>query len=503
MMTDKEIIAELAAEKASLTNEIADLKLELDRLTQNNEILRRALFGKKTEKTKEVLENSEQLGLFDEAENNRSASEQAEEENLVVTGHTRRKKRTREEIFKDLPVVEEIVEADTVCPKCGADTESIGKEKVRDEIVYEPARMYMKSIYKEVRKCTVCGTDKSPDGSISSVVVKAKVPAPVLPKSFCSPELLAYIIYEKYFKAVPLERLSKQFKEQGCPLSTQTLSNWVIAAAKLYFSPICDKMHRILLKEPLIHADETVVQVLHEEGRKPTAQSRMWVYCSGRKAEHQIRLYEYRPTRAGKNAAAFLNGFSGYLVCDGYAGYNNLPGATRCGCWAHVRRKFRDAIPDDPKLRERSAAKVGFEYCNRIYELERKYKEQNLSDEEYSEKRLDEAKALAGEFFAWAESVNAAPNSNLSKAVGYVLSQKKALMQFINDPLIPLDNNVAERAVKPFVIGRKNWLFSASTKGADASAMIYSVINTANENGVDIQKYLTMLFSKKEPGLPF
>lgn len=489
-----------------LESENASLKEEISRLEQQNEMLKRAMFGQKSEKTKVVIEG--QQNLFDEAESNQSVNEQKDEEELFVKGHSRKKKRTREEIFKDLPVEEEVIDSeDTRCPECGAETEIIGKEKVRDEIVYIPAKVYMKSIFRTVRKCTECGNDESLDGTrdnnTRNILVKAQVPAPVLPKSFCSPELLAYVIYEKYFKAVPLERISKQFNENGCPLSTQTLSNWVIAAGKTYFRPICEKLHGELLSQPLIHADETVVQVLQEEGRKAKTQSRMWVYCAGEKAEKQIRLYEYRPTRAGTNAEAFLSGFSGYLVCDGYQGYNNLPGITRCGCWAHLRRKFREAIPDKPELAEKSHAKTGFEYCNRIFTLEREYSERNLSDEDIGKERLARSKTAAGEFFAWAESLNVAGRTKLSEAIGYALSQKKSLLRFIENPIIPVDNNIAERTVKPFVIGRKNWLFSTSTKGADASAWIYSVINTAYANEINIQDYLIRIFKNHSLELPF
>lgn len=501
-MSDKETIAQLTAE-------IAALKEHNTWLQQNNDCLKRALFGQKSEKTQAVFsDGSQQLGLFDEAEANQSVAEQKDEEELFVTGHSRKKKRTREEIFKDLPVVEEIIPVEeTACPECGAETEVIGKEKIRDEIVYEPAKMYMKTIFAEVRKCPVCGNDESMDAventATRNVLIKAKASAPVLPKSFCSPELLSLIIYEKYFKAVPLERLSKQFTEQKCPLSTQTLSNWVIAAAKTYFKPIYDRLYTMLLAEPLIHADETVVQVLHEEGRKAKTQSRMWVYCTGEKAEHQIRLYEYCPTRAKTNAENFLNGFSGFLVCDGYAGYNNLPGTVRCGCWAHLRRRFRDAVPDDPILAEKSRAKTGFDYCNRLYALEREYKEKNLTPDEINLARRTQSAAVADEFFAWAQSLEVIGKTKLSEAIGYAISQKKALLQFVENPAVPLDNNAAERTVKPFVIGRKNWLFSTSPKGADASAMIYSVINTAFENGINIQSYLTQLFKIKSTDLPF
>ena len=185
--------------------------------------------------------------------------------------------------------------------------------------------------------------------------------------------------------------------------------------------------------------------------------------------------------------------WTAYLVCDGYDGYNKLTEVTRCGCWAHARRKFLEAMPNDKKLQETSKAKEGFEKINKLFELEREFKE--LSKEERYNQRQKQTKPVLDGFYAWLETINPIQGSGLAKAVQYAKNEKKYLYTFLENPNIPIDNNLAERTVKPFVIGRKNWLFSTSTKGAEASAMIYSIINTAEANGLNTRDYLTEVFN--------
>ena len=331
-----------------LVRENTDLKEENEELKRQLALLKRVAFGQKSEKT--VIEvNPDQLSLFNEAEKEQSVSEREEEKSIAIKGHSRNKKRTRDEIFKDLPVEEVIHKADTVCPECQSEMKVIGKEYIREELVYVPSKIFRRKHYAEVVKCPECGeyTDKSV--SEKTVIIKGKAPKSVLPKSYCSPELLAHIFYEKYAKAVPLERLSKDFKGMKAEISTATLANWVIEASDIYLKPVYQQLHSEILKKKVIHADETVVQVLHEENRKAKTQSRMWVYCTDK-----IKLYQYTQTRNGENAVNFLNGYTGYLVCDGYDGYNKLKDITRCGCWAHARRKFYEALPTDEEIRKTS-----------------------------------------------------------------------------------------------------------------------------------------------------
>ena len=284
--------------------------------------------------------------MFDEAEVEASPTSAKE----ITVGEHKRTKRTRDELTKDLPRETVVCEGPKTCEVCGAPTEVIGQEKIREELVYEPAKLYVREYVAEVRKCTECGKDESRDADLPDiepcVIMKGEAPEAMIPHSFCSPELLAHIAYEKYANAVPLYRQEKDFKAKGAILSRTTMANWIIWASEQWIRPIFAAMKTDLLQSPVIHADETVVQVLNEPGRKAKTDSRMWVYCNGKLNDKSVILFEYTPTRNGDNAARFLGSYNGYLVCDGYDGYNKLKSVTRCGCWAHVRRKFVDALPN-------------------------------------------------------------------------------------------------------------------------------------------------------------
>lgn len=491
---------------AALEEKIDAQQEEMNNLKQQNELLRKALYGQKSEKSEVVLENAEQLTLFDEAEAEAEIDVKNAEAGIEVAAHKRKSKRTHEELFENLPVEEVVHEAeDRNCPECGKEMEPVGKEFVRDELVYVPAKLFVRKHYAEVLKCLSCGTDESKDALLpdveKQVICKAGVPAPMIPHSFCSAELLAHILYNKYVQAVPLNRQEKEFKALGIELSRTTMANWVIYAAKKWAMPVYEAMKAQLLKESVIHADETVVQVLHEPGKKAKTDSRMWVYAAPKVTEHSKILFQYAPTRNGDNAVRFLGDYKGYLVCDGYDGYNKLTNVTRCGCFAHVRRKFVEALPTDETLLSTSKAAEGVCWCNKLFTLEQEY--DKLSPEEKHIQRQERTKPLLDGFFAWLETVNASSGSKLAKAVQYVRNEKKYLYSFLENPAVPIDNNRAENAIRPFVVGRKNWLFSDSVKGAEASAMFYSLAATAVANGLNVEAYFTTLLSSTKNVLPW
>lgn len=488
------------AENSCLKNELAEVKEQL-------EYLKKVLYGRKSEKSEVIFEGAEQIHMFNEAEEEADVNPKAPLQTTEVKAH-KRVKRTRDEIMENLPVEEVFHEAENkTCEKCGAEMTVIGKEKIRDELVYVPASLFLRRHVAEVVKCPSCGTDEEkdtqPDDIEKCVIHTASVPAPMIPHSFCSPELLAHIVYEKYVNAVPLYRLEKDFAAKGANISRTTMANWIIISSQLWAKPVWERIHRELLSSKVIHADETVVQVLNEPGRKPETESRMWAYCSGKYNGSNLILFEYRPTRNGDNAAKFLGDYSGYLICDGYDAYNKLKTAVRCGCWAHVRRKFVDALPSEKELLSSSAAAVGVEYCNRLFMLERKYNGEDeggkqvtepLTPEERRIRRGEESRQVIDEFYTWLASITPAGGTKLAKAVQYAKNEKKYLCRFLDDGEIPIDNNRAENAIRPFCVGRKNWLFSASVKGAEASAMFYSLVSTARANGKNAEEYLTELF---------
>ena len=430
--------------------------------------------------------------MFPEEAVHDTASEK--KETITVPEHKRKKKRIHEDWMSHLPI-EEIVheEEHPVCETCGSEMQEIGKEKAYAELVYTPAKMYVRRHIIKKYKCPECGKNPENDEKIEHCNIRrAEYPKPMIPRSFCSPELLAHIVYEKYGKAVPLHRQEKDFASKNISLLKATMSNWVLTAAEQWCQPILQKMKELLLAGKIIHADETTIQVLHEEGRKPTAVSRMWVYCNGKTNGQNINIFDYQPTRKGEHAKKFLHDFHGYLICDGWDAYNAVIDAVRCGCWAHARRKFVEAMPSDKALQSTSAAVKAVKFCNQIYHKEAKLTE--LDTEERNEQRLVKVKPLLEAFFAWLDTLQVSGKSKLAGAVQYTLNEKKYLCNFLEDGDIPIDNNRAENVIRPFAVGRRNWLFSNTANGAKASAVLYSLVSTAQANRLDAEKYLTKLF---------
>ena len=316
----------------------------------------------------------------------------------------------------------------------------------------------------------------------------------MIPGGFASAEAIAHIMTQKFIMASPLYRQEQEWARQGLKLSRQTMSNWVLRAAEDHLLPVYEELHRRLVQREVLHADETTLQVLHEPGKKAQTKSNMWLYRTGQDGGLPIGLYEYQPSREARHAERFLEGFSGYLHADGYQGYHKLPENIRVvGCWAHARRKFDEALNAlPPDQRKGTAALIGLEYCNQLFAWEEQFK--GLSPEERIKQRLKEEKPILDALLVWADSVSAAPKSALGKALHYLKEQwPYLLLRYLEDGRLELSNNRAERSIKPFVIGRKNFLFANTPLGAQASAVIYSLIETAKETGLDPFRYLTWI----------
>jgi len=300
---------------------------------------------------------------------------------------------------------------------------------------------------------------------------------------------------QKYVMGVPLYRQEQEWQRNGIMLSRQTMSNWLIKAADDWLEPIYARLKMLMLQRGILHADETTLQVLNEHGKTAQSKSYMWLYRTGGDAERSIVLYEYQPERSSKHPEIFLKEFKGYLHADGYDGYHKLSEKiTIVGCRAHMRRKFDEALKILPeKDREGSYAMRGKRLCDKLFELEHSFV--SMPPDERFAKRQEKSKPLVDEFFAWAATVNAPPKTALGKAIHYVFSQRIYLERFLLDGRLEICNNRAERSIKPFVIGRKNWLFSNTPKGAKASSVIYSVIETAKENGINPFRYLVYIFN--------
>ena len=259
-----------------------------------------------------------------------------------------------------------------------------------------------------------------------------------------------------------------------------------------WFLPLYGLLKQTLLEEHIIHADETRLQVLKEDGKPATSQSEMWVYASAPRSKRQIRYFDYQSSRSGACAKAFLTGFHGILICDGYSGYNKLEGMTRGGCWSHAQRKWREAMPKGVKL-ETSKAAQGYAYCNRLFALERKMAK--LSDDERLEERQIRSRALLDEYWSWLGSFVPEKGSKLEDAVRYSLNQTEYLCVFLSHGDMEISNNPVENAIRPFVIGRKGWLFCDTPKGATASAVVYTLAETAKANSIDPYRYLLRLLT--------
>ena len=270
------------------------------------------------------------------------------------------------------------------------------------------------------------------------------------------------------------------------------MSNWLLNASEMWLQPIYHALHEKLRKEQVLHADETTLQVLKETGRPSTSKSYMWLYRTSGCAESPTVLYEYQPTRKAEHAEAFLKGFAGWLHADGYQGYHKLPENIRVvGCWAHARRKFDEALQTLPKEKQKgSPAAIGECYCSRLFKLEEAFAE--LTPEGRYKKRLEQEKPVLDALLSWANEMQAktAPKSAMGRAIHYLLEQWPYLIRYLEDGRLELSNNRAERSIKPFVMGRKNWLFANTPGGAQASSVIYSLIETAKENRLDPYRYL-------------
>jgi transposase len=309
--------------------------------------------------------------------------------------------------------------------------------------------------------------------------------------SIATPSLVSYVANEKYVMGAPLYRQEAAFLHVGFPLSRVDLSNYLMKGAAMLY-PFYLYLKHLLIhnRGKVIHADETTLKVIHVGDKKKKDKCYMWLYATG-KHDPSIYIYEYRYDRSGKGPKAFLRDYSGYLTCDDYSGYHHIPNVTLQKCWVHARRKFFDIYKanKDPKI------KGIIELIDALFDDERVFREQKLKPDEIKSKRNKPAHlAKLNGYFEHLESLNYSPKSVTGKAINYSLKNKRDLMRYLESGYIPIDNNLAERGIKPFVINRKNFLFSNTEKGAEASSIYMSVIQTAKTNGLDPKKYLEHLF---------
>ena len=469
-----------------------------DRLT----LAQKKRFGASSEK---YAEGYTQMNLFNEAEQEAdpNASEPDLEE-VHPSPYRRKKRRGKKEedlsSFETTEVIEyKLTGTDGYCPDCNTKYKVVTKETVK-RLKFIPARFEVVEEVTFVYSCPKCGAMKRPEKT-----------APLLKGSVATPSLVAGIMNAKYVNGMPLARQEREFARYDLDLSTKTMANWIIQCADRYLQPLYDLMKEELLRSKYLHGDETRIQVIDEPDQKGSTQNWMWVYLTDESSgSPQMVLFQYERTRAGYHPKEFLgNLFEGYFTCDGYQAYHSLPdGITVTGCMAHARRRFDEALTvlkkdfTKEQLKETTAyqamARIGI-----LYKIEEMIRDK--SPEERYEERQKQAKPLLEAFFEWLHTLEDCVDrsSLIGEAVLYTLNQEVYLKRYLEDGHLSIDNLAAERSLKNFATGRRNWLFAKSIHGAQASATVYSITETAMLNGLKPYHYLTYVLEKMKDLGPF
>lgn len=485
---------------------IYQMQDRLDQLERNYENLMEQVrlanqqrFGRHTEKLEDI---SGQLSFFNEAEANcdETIPEPTVKEVIASAGKAPRKpkkKGQREEDLRDFPreeIPHDIPEQEL--------NEAFGEgnwKRMPDEVFwqlrFEPAKW---TAEKHIIKVYV-GTD----GVHQDEFLRGDHPGTLFRGSIATPSLEAAIINAKYVNSNPLDRISRDFEANGLNLSKQTMSNWTVWTAERYLSPVYERMKKCQLEAHVNQSDETPVEVIHDD-RPAGSKSYMWVHITGELSPvPPVIVYEYQKTRHSDHPKAYYRDFSGVLVTDGLEQYHklgrDLEGITNANCMAHARRHFANAVKaigkSNPEAIKGSVAYQALVRIGAIYDLEGGLKD--LTPEKRLKERQTSIKPLVEEFFAWIRKVQAdrtvLPTGETAKGIAYCLNQEEYLRVFLSDGEVPIDNLASERALRTFTIGRKNWMTINTVRGAQASAMIYSITETARANGLNVYYYVKHL----------
>lgn len=434
------------------------------------------------------FENDETIAFFNEAE---AVKDEDDKENPAPLAKPKRPKGKKEADLSKLEVVE--------TTKYYMSEQELNKEfgdegykKLPDEVLkryyFVPAKVGIEEIHIGVYS-----------GEKSERMVKAKFPAYLMRNSLVSPSLEAGIINAKYVNAVPFYRIEKQFESDGLAITRQEMARWTIASAERYLSILYDYLHEKMYDYHVLQADETPVLV-NKDDRPAGSKSYMWVYRTGMNHDHPIVLYEYQKTRNASHPREFLKDFSGVCVTDGYQVYHKLEKEREdlkiAGCYAHARRRYDEALKAMAKGAQKgSLAYKALAMIQAIYNADNALKD--LPPDERLLKRQLTVKPLVEAYFAWChknEHRTSAKNKT-AKGISYSLSQEKYLKVFLDDPYVPLDNNCAERAIRGFCIGKKNFVMIDTISGAKASSVIYSLVETAKANNLNVYEYIKHLLT--------
>jgi transposase len=486
--------AQLRQENAELAHARSELSKRVEILAEQIAWFKNRFFARSSEALSE--KDRRQLRLFDEVESSQQAHPGEDPQALVrIPEHTRGKAKRRplpdalprEEVVIDIP------EEQKRC-LCGAELVRIGEE-VSEKLDVIPPQLRVIRTIRPKYACHDC--EGSGDEQRPAVRIAAMPPA-LIDKGIASAGLLAYIVTSKFCDCLPLYRQEKQFERIGVELSRRTMADWMIATSEAC-APLMKVLESRLRSGPLLQLDETTVQVMEEPGRENTTTSYMWV-ARGGAPEAPVILYHYAPSRSTEVAKEMIGRFEGYLQTDGYEVYDRVcegaPKLIHAGCWAHVRRKFFEAQKSSKKA---GSAEVALATIGKLYRAEGERAVHKTPEEFVVARRRIVEPALA-DFHTWLErrASQVPPETLLGKAVGYALTQWPKLTRYLDHAALTPDTNAVENAIRPFVLGRKNWLFSGSPRGAAASARLFSIIETAKANGHEPYWYLRKLFQ----GLP-
>jgi transposase len=506
---------------------VVELREKMEELERNyeveNQLLRERvnqlihqIYGRKSEKLSFLLDGFEQSLLFKDAENAENAEKR--EENLLESGNSedeeitipehKRKKPGRKPLpdnLERIEIVHDLCEEEKQCG-CGCEMSRIGEE-VSEQLEMVPAQFW---VIRHVRPKYACKNCEGVDGADGESSVKiAPVPMQLIPKSICTPSLLSHILISKFCDSLPFYRQEQQFNRFGIVLSRATMCLWAVKAAEKC-KRLVELLRQVILSGPLINVDETTFQVLCEPDRQVDSKSYMWVFRGGPPGNEAV-VYIYDESRSGSVASDFLGDYRGYVQTDGFSGYDfldNREGIIHVGCWAHARRKFFKVVKAAggkgkvKNLKGFGKAGEALQTIRDLYVIEKKARNMNLPPELIYEERQQLSKPILDKFELWLQELapTVPAKSLLGKALNYTLGQWPRLIKYLDDGIIRMDNNLVENDIRPFVVGRKNWLFFEQPGGADAGAILYSLIQTAKVNGLEPYKYFCYIFDKL-PGI--
>jgi len=491
---------EAERQRQRAVEEAAEYRAKYEKELNAHELLKLLVYGRRSEKVKEKDVAQGELFNEAEAENQRIDSPEPEERaERAAAGRVKRPgsgRRRPPENLERVEIVHDLPEEEKACPACGAERPLIGEER-SEEIDVIPAKMVVTvHVRKTYGPCSCPSCRAQGPGTVTT----APAPAKIAPGSLFSNATIAFIIVSKFVDGLPFYRQERAFERFGLELGRGTMARLAIKAASA-LSALSELMLTHIRGSPVVRMDETTVQVLKEEGRAPAAESRMWVamgYRDGRPIVH----FAYNPSRSGKVAQAILGpAFSGFLQTDGYSGYAAVgarAGVAHVGCWAHIRRKFIEVH----KTQGSQAAMDAVRLIRKLYMVEKRLRcdleSGALDAQAFLVERRAATEGPLAEILSWLVQMKAelAPQSPLGKAVEYALGQYERAARYTEHALLTPDNNLAENAIRPFVIGRKNWRFADTPAGAWASATLYGLVETAKANGHEPYRYLRHLFDE-------